>query len=112
MTNKALVVFAHGKGYVLAWQGDEAVRQFIDDAIGEPECFDLDRAGVDYADPGDGLWIGDLSLFDDGPSDWTDWHEWGLMLENLRAATAEEWAAHRDDKWPWESEGGEGGNTC
>lgn len=99
--NKALILFAHGKGFALVAQADEPIENYI--GVGCLEGFDLDEAGTDYINPGDGLWIGDLSLVDDGPSDWErpDLRECVLRVSNLRAATAEEWASHRRDEWPW-----------
>ena len=98
--NKALVLFAHGKGFALAWQGDEHVDMFVHDMGGSSEGFDCDQ--VDFRDPGDGLFVCDLKIVKDGNADyWTGEQDYMLALADLRPATAEEWAAHRRAEWPW-----------
>jgi len=102
---KAMVVFAHGKGLVVCWQAQTYVAQFISDAGGGggTDSFDLDDVGADYNDDiDDGVWLFDLGLVDDGPGDWPGSRECMLQLTNGRHATAEEWAYHRGDEWPWE----------
>ena len=100
--NRALVVFAHGRGLVLCYSGDEHVRQFISDSGGSNDTFDTETCGVDFENPGDGVFIVDMKLVDDGPGDWPGSREVAIQFSNARKATKEEWSNHCDDLWPWE----------
>lgn len=109
--NKALVLFAHGKGFVLRAEcEDGAIEQFLSDIGVARDGFDLDDGGLDYARAcPDGLWVGDLSLEDDGPGDWEGTREVLLQLSGLRPITAEEWMRYRRDEWIWIVPPDEGG---
>lgn len=101
-TNRALVVFAHGQGLVLCYSGDEHVKQFISDAGGSSDMFDTETCGVDFEDPGDGVFIVDMKLVDDGPGDYPGTREVAIQFTNARKATKKEWNMHCDALWPWE----------
>ena len=99
--NKALVIFAHGKGFVISWKAEDSVTRFIEDAGGNQDGFDLELVGVDFTIPADGLWVGDLKLIDDGPGDWPGSREFALQIYAWRPGTTEEWASFRAGEWPW-----------
>ncbi len=100
--NRALVVFAHGRGLVLCYSGDEHVKQFVSDAGGSSDTFDTENCGVDFKDPGDGVFIVDMDLVDDGPGDWPGSREVAIQFSNARKATKDEWNMVNDGDWPWE----------
>jgi len=87
----ALILFAHGAGYALAYQGKEIIHEFVLEAGGSLQEFNLEGVAA-YAVPVDGLYIGTLTLA-----------EGGLLVNDLRPATVEEWKLHRSGEWPWES---------
>lgn len=99
---RALMVFAHGIGQALVYSGPDPVRQFITDTGGDQDTFDTERCPVDFQDPGDGLYIVELRIADDGPGDWPGSREGILQLHDPKPATREQWAAHCDGDWPWE----------
>lgn len=99
---RAVVVFAHGVGYALSYDGCEAVKDCISEAGGGFDSFDLDVIGADYEAPdGFNICIASLRLIDDGPGDWPGSREVCLQLFDIRPATADEWAAYRRGEWPW-----------
>lgn len=109
--NHALVVFAHGDGFVVCWEigadpESEALGQFIDDA-GGGETFDLAQVGVDCPRAGagevppDGVYVVDMALADDGPGDWPGSREAVVQMSNFRLATADEWSKFRKGEYPW-----------
>jgi len=100
--NRALVVFAHGQGLALCYSGDEHVKQFISDVGGSSDTFDTEKCGVDFEYPGDGVFIVDMKLVDDGPGDYPGTREVAIQFTNTRKATKDEWSAHCDALWPWE----------
>ena len=108
-TGKALVVVAHGKAYVLAWQAGEHLREIMTGQGSHKDGFDPKKSGFDIgpAPNGDGVYVCDLGWVDDGPSDWGDGSREVLpSLKTWRLATAEEWAHHAKNEWPWESREG------
>ena len=88
---RALVLFAHGAGYALAYQGKEIIHEFVLEAGGSLQEFNLEGVAA-YAVPADGLYVGTLALVPGG-----------LLVNDLRPVTQEEWKAHRAGEWPWES---------
>jgi hypothetical protein len=102
---KALILFTHGSGFVLAYQATEALHEFILDAGGALDQFDLEGVGADcpQRETANGLYIGELKLADDGPGDWPGSRKACVKVVSLRLATKEEWESHRDGEWPWES---------
>jgi hypothetical protein len=107
--NEALVVFAHGKGFVLEHRAGGVVREFIHDAGGGGDSgFDLEACGVDCdAARWEGQLVsGRLKLVDDGPGDYPGTRECCLQLMDCRPATAEEWEHYRRGEWPWPEESG------
>lgn len=121
-TGKALVVVAHGKAWVAAWQAGESLREVM---AGQGGCqvalciraqagdlvdgFAPESEGYDMgpAPSGDGVYVCDLGLVDDGPSDWGDGSR--EVLPSIRAwclATPEEWSHHLKNEWPWEPKDG------
>lgn len=103
MTGRALIVFAFQKGYAIAYQAKVALHEYIMDAGGELDCFDLEKIGADYAKHEDGLYVAELKLIDDGPGDYPGSREVCVSVVESRLATKEEWEAHRTGEWPWES---------
>ncbi len=99
---RALVVFAHGEGIAVVWDGNDHVQEWVSDAGADHgDGFKFEQ--VDHPPLIDGVWIGELKMIDDGPSDWSEQHrECVLSFINARPATKEEWKAHLDEEWPWE----------
>lgn len=99
---RAMIVMHLGEGFVLAWDGDEGVYQWLEE-IGGAESFSMSRAGIDAGDLPDGLYIGEFKWVDEGPSDWPGaGNEASLAFVKARLATLEEWKHHLDGEWPWE----------
>jgi hypothetical protein len=86
---RVMVLFAHGKGYALAYQATDAVHDFVLMAGGSIQEFNLSAVAV-YAVQPDGLYVGTLQLT-----------EGGLIADDLRPATEAEWANHCAGEWPW-----------
>ena len=103
MGGRALVVVHHGLPLAVCWDGDEGVRQYLDDVVGHPDTFPFGAAGVDYDELTDGLWIGELRIADNGPGDWPGSRECILKFCKERYATPDEWQAHLSGEWPWET---------
>jgi len=100
--SRVLLVVAHGEGMVLTWMAGIYMADFVSqDHAPEGEPFDAED--VDFEVPPDGLYLGEFSYVDDGPSDWgSPFREYALGIRNLRPVTAEEWASHRRGEFPWE----------
>lgn len=103
----ALVVMAHGLGCVTAWQGDEHVRNYIQDAGGGDgrECsFPLSSIGGKRHRPHtDGVFVVELAWERVGLSDLPEGGpEYDLRPSNWTPVTKETWQAHLDGEWPWE----------
>jgi hypothetical protein len=95
----AIIVVAHGKPLILRIWASEFVSVHID-SIGEE--FAWDEA---YPDPIDGVWVCELRLVDDGPSDWTpEIRDCRLDASELRPPTPEEWARLIADEYVWDGE--------
>ena len=108
-TGKALVIVAHGKAWVLVYQAGEHLREVMDAQGAAKDGFAPEDEGFDMgpAPKGDGVYICDLGWVDDGPSDWCDGsREVPPSIGAWRLATAEEWAHHLQNEWPWEPEEG------
>jgi hypothetical protein len=91
--NRALIVFAHGEGDALYYTGDDDVQQFIQDCGGWAESFDTINCGVDFEYPGDGVFVAEMKIVDDGPGDWPGSRESVLQLCDMRPITKDEWRA-------------------
>ena len=103
-TGKALVVVAHGKPYVLAWQAGEHLAEVMAGQGADKDGFDPEKNGFDMgpAPNGDGVYVCDLGWVDDGPSDWGDGSREVLpSIRTWRLATEEEWGYQRNNEWPW-----------
>ncbi len=101
-TGKALVVVAHGKTWVLAWQAGEYLYEIMTGQGTAKEGFAPEHEGFDMAIPGDGVYICDLGWVDDGAGDWQGSREVLPSIAAWRLATPEEWASHLKNEWPWE----------
>jgi len=101
--SRVLVVFAYGAGLALACEDGVALDFIRETGSGASiDGFVLDTGGVDYEPQADGVYIGVLSLVDDGPGDWPGSRECAPTLRDVRPATAAEWTAHLSGEWPWE----------
>lgn len=108
-SNKALVVCALGAAWVLTYEADDSIDVFIRDCGGNDDGFDLLAASVDFKYPGDGLFVGDISIEDDGPGDWPGTREYTLALSAFRPATEAEFEAFRRSEYIWSDDGAEDG---
>ncbi len=99
---RALVCFAHGMGFILAWDGDEGVIETLNnEGINTGEGGSLET--IDHETLPDGIYVGELDWVNEGPSDWPGGgDEYALSFVKARLATAEEWQHHLDGEWPWE----------
>jgi hypothetical protein len=95
---KALVVFAHGRGHVLVFQGPHNMADFDP----QTEVYSGRSEGQSY-----GVFLVELVLEDDGPGDWPGTREVVLSERNRRLVTDAEWEAHVDGEWPWKEDGSE-----
>jgi hypothetical protein len=102
-TGKALVIVAHGKALVLAWQAGDSLYEAMRQG-GIKESFAPEDEGFDMgpAPSGDGIYVCDLGWVDDGPGDWPGSREVLPSIQAWRQATAEEWGRHLKNEWPWE----------
>jgi len=107
-TGKALVVVAHGKPWVLAWQAGEALYEVMSGQGAGKDGFAPEDEGFDMgpAPSGDGVYVCVLGWVDDGPGDWPGSREVLPSIKEWRLATAEEWAHHLKNEWPWQAEEG------
>ena len=102
--SRVLVVFAYGAGLVLACEDGVALDFIRENGSGASiDGFVLDKESVDHGPQADGVYIGVLSLVDDGPGDWPGSRECAPALRDVRPATEAEWTAHLSGEWPWES---------
>ncbi len=102
--NKALVLFAHGRGFALYYEANSpGLSELIQDTGGGLEDFDLEGIGAHCETPADGLYVYDIHVVDDGPGDWPGSREVAVELRDGRPVTVEEWAAHRRGEYPWGS---------
>lgn len=101
---KAIVLFAHGRGYAICAQlvGGDDVTAFASDYGVNEDGFDFEACGIDHAKHTDGIWVGDLSVVDDGEGDWPGSRECAVQFSNAHPATAEEWRDHCEGLWPWD----------
>jgi hypothetical protein len=104
-TGKALVVVAHGKPWVLAWQVGTHLYELM---TGHKDGFAPEDEGFDMGPvpEGDGVYVCELGWVDDGPGDWPGSREVLPSLVSWRKATPEEWGHHLKNEWPWEPEEG------
>jgi|GEM_PF-2503990 len=107
-TGKALVVVAHGKPYVLAWQAGKHLAEVMAGHGADKDGFDPEKNGYDMgpAPNGDGVYVCDLGWVDDGPGDWPGSREVLPSIKTWRPVTAEEWGYQRNGEWPWYPEEG------
>ena len=102
-TGKALVIVAHGKVLVLAWQAGESLYEVMTGQGGSKDGFAPEDEGFDMAAPGDdGVYVCDLGWVDDGPGDWPGSREVLPSIKTWRLATEKEWSRHLKNEWPWE----------
>ena len=102
-TGKALVIVAHSKALVLAWQVGESLYEVMTGQGGSKEGFVPEDEGFDMAAPGDdGVYVCDLGWVDDGPGDWPGSREVLPSIKTWRLATEKEWSRHLKNEWPWE----------
>jgi hypothetical protein len=101
---RTLFVLAHGTGAALVCEPGAPLEFLSENGHGANEDgFLLEKEGIDF-DAGlpDGVYVGTLSLVDDGPGDWPGSREFCARLDDVRLATADEWKAHLAGQWPWE----------
>jgi hypothetical protein len=104
---KALVVFSHGKPAVLTYGGPRWLVDYVSNEWGAPAEYVADR-WADYEAPPDGVYIAELAMVDDGPSDWNDGSRESIeTLRKFRPVTAREWSVFLDGDWPWGEDGSE-----
>ena len=103
--NRALIVFAHGYGNALYYTSDDEVQQWIQDCGGWSDNFNTLTCSADYACPGEGVFVAEMRLADDGPGDWPGSRESVLQLFDIRPATEDEWKAWLNGDIPWPAQG-------
>lgn len=103
--NKALLLCQHGIAWVLTYEVDDAIDEYMKQCGASSDGFAVED-WIDWSYPGDGLFVVDVSLEDDGPSDWSDSErECITTFKNPRAATKEEFESFRRAEYVWFSEG-------
>jgi len=100
-TSRVLVVFAHGIALVLACEPSVALDFAREDLPHAGEGGFVPAEGS-YKPMPDGIYVGQLSLADDGPGDWPGSHEFSAVIAFFTPATAEQWSQHLAGEWPWE----------
>jgi hypothetical protein len=103
---KARVVFvmAHGTGLALCCEESIVLDYLSEVGSGATvDGFPLDSHGVDYDTKlPDGVYMGVMSLVDDGPGDYPGSREVCPSLGDARLATADEWRAFIEGEYPWD----------
>ena len=103
LRGKAVVVVAHGEGYILMWQADWQLADMMSE-----EGFSNGEGGDAESLLGtpafaDGVYIGELVMEDVGASGWDNGsREYAPALAELRSITAAEWTEARTGNWPWD----------
>ncbi len=102
--SRVLVVMMHGEGLCLCCEPG-LVLDYLHEGGGSAseDGFVLEDHGVDHAELPDGIYVGELSLIDDGPGDYPGTREVCPALSGVRLATVEEWKAHLRGEWPWDA---------
>jgi hypothetical protein len=95
-----LILFAFGSGYALSYQAEPDLQRVMMYAGAPVQEFDLEGLATYVAPEKDGLYVGAIELHP------LEQAEGGiavdLVINDLRPATAEEWARHRKGEWPWD----------
>lgn len=96
----AIIAVAHGKVHELYVWMNEHVGEHIS-ALGGDESWD-----EAISSPPDGIWVCELRIVDDGPSDWGygDIRDVRLEASELRAPTTEEWSRLIAEECVWDGE--------
>jgi hypothetical protein len=105
--NLVLFVIEHGLPWAMEWSCSYYITAYVQDA-GEAEAL---GEAIDVHDVASGVWVAEVDLVDDGPSDWPGARECRLSALACRRATEAEWLEHLRGEWVLpvrESESGPG----
>jgi hypothetical protein len=93
--NLVLIIVEHGVPCALEWSCAYYINVYVQDA-GEAEAL---GEALDGHDVSSGVWVAEVDLVDDGPSDWPGARECKLSASSCRRATEAEWLEHVRGEW-------------
>jgi hypothetical protein len=93
--NFVLLIVEHGVPCALEWSCAYYINVYVQD-VGEAEALGEALNGHDVSS---GVWVAEVDLVDDGPSDWPGARECKLSASSCRRATEAEWLEHVRGEW-------------